>query len=404
MGSSTPRLTVVDRWSRCAGCRRRDPLLVSDPKFARHLGEGKRDGKMKVIMVSPPGAGKGTQCKLLSQATGITHISSGDLLRAEVAGGTALGRKVSSFMQRGDLVADDLLFDILTPAVVGAVRETGGYLLDGFPRTLPQALRAAEIGVQLNVASDTAVYLSAPEEVLVARLLARAQREGRADDTPEVIRHRLSVYTDQTQPLVEYYRGRGILVEVDANRAEPEVHAALMDQLASRGPVSGPAGRGVEFDVTIEIPKGQRNKYEIDHHSGRLRLDRFLYTSMAYPVDYGYIEHTLGEDGDPLDVLVLLAEPVFPGVLISARAVAMYKMTDEKGGDDKVLAVPAGDPRWDHVRDLADVPKFQLAAIKHFFEHYKDLEPGKYVEASSWVGRAEAEAEVNASFARLSRR
>jgi inorganic pyrophosphatase len=157
----------------------------------------------------------------------------------------------------------------------------------------------------------------------------------------------------------------------------------------------------VEFDVTIEIPKGQRNKYEVDHKTGRVRLDRFLYTSMVYPADYGYIEDTLGEDGDPLDVLVLLPESVFPGVLIEVRPVAMYRMTDEKGGDDKILAVPAGDPRWDHIQELEDVPAFELAAIKHFFEHYKDLEPGKFVKGSEWVGRTEAEAEVERSFQRL---
>ncbi len=157
----------------------------------------------------------------------------------------------------------------------------------------------------------------------------------------------------------------------------------------------------MEFDVTIEIPKGQRNKYEIDHETGRVRLDRYLYTSMVYPADYGYIENTLGEDGDPLDVFVLLPEPVFPGVLIEVRPVAMYKMTDEKGGDDKVLAVPAGDSRWDKIQELEDVPEHELAAIKHFFERYKDLEPGKYVKGSEWVGRAEAEAEVERSFARL---
>ncbi|CAM2888514.1 inorganic diphosphatase [Skermania piniformis] len=157
----------------------------------------------------------------------------------------------------------------------------------------------------------------------------------------------------------------------------------------------------MEFDATIEIPKGQRNKYEIDHETGRIRLDRYLYTSMVYPADYGYIEDTLGEDGDPLDVLVLLPEPVFPGVLIKVRPVAMYRMTDEKGGDDKVLAVPADDVRWDSVQELTDVPEFELAAIKHFFERYKDLEPGKFVKGSEWVGREAAEAEVTRSFARL---
>ncbi|KQY33630.1 MULTISPECIES: inorganic diphosphatase [Nocardia] len=157
----------------------------------------------------------------------------------------------------------------------------------------------------------------------------------------------------------------------------------------------------MEFDVTIEIPKGSRNKYEVDHESGRVKLDRYLYTSMGYPADYGFIENTLGEDGDPLDALVLLPESVFPGVIVEARPVGVYRMTDEAGGDDKVLCVPAGDPRWDHVQDLGDVSEFELSAIKHFFERYKDLEPGKYVEGSEWLGRAEAEKIIDESFTRL---
>jgi inorganic pyrophosphatase len=157
----------------------------------------------------------------------------------------------------------------------------------------------------------------------------------------------------------------------------------------------------VQFDVVIEIPKGSRNKYEVDHDTGRVKLDRYLFTPMAYPIDYGFIEDTLGEDGDPLDALVLLPEPLFPGVLVEARPVAMFQMTDEAGGDDKVLCVPAGDPRWDHITDLGDVPPFELEAIKHFFVHYKDLEPGKFVEAADWVGRAAAEAEVQRSLERF---
>lgn len=157
----------------------------------------------------------------------------------------------------------------------------------------------------------------------------------------------------------------------------------------------------MQFDVTIEIPKGQRNKYEVDHETGRVRLDRYLYTPMAYPTDYGFIEDTLGDDGDPLDALVLLPQPVFPGVLVAARPVGMFRMVDEHGGDDKVLCVPAGDPRWDHVQDIGDVPAFELDAIKHFFVHYKDLEPGKCVKAADWVDRAEAEAEVQRSVERF---
>jgi inorganic pyrophosphatase len=156
----------------------------------------------------------------------------------------------------------------------------------------------------------------------------------------------------------------------------------------------GEGADAVQFDVIIEIPKGQRNKYQIDHESGQIYLDRYLYTSMVYPADYGFIEDTLGEDGDPLDAMVLLPEPLYPGVLVKARPVAMFQMTDEAGGDDKVLCVPAGDVRWDHINDIGDVPAFELDVIKHFFSQYKALEPGKFVKTADWVGRAEAEAEV----------
>jgi inorganic pyrophosphatase len=150
----------------------------------------------------------------------------------------------------------------------------------------------------------------------------------------------------------------------------------------------------VEFDVTIEIPKGQRNKYEVDHETGRIRLDRMLFTATRYPADYGFIEGTLGEDGDPLDALVLLEEPTFPGCLVRCRAIGMFHMRDEAGGDDKVLCMPAGDPRMAHINDLEDVSGFYITEIQHFFETYKDLEPGKSVEGAHWAGRVEAEAEI----------
>ena len=156
----------------------------------------------------------------------------------------------------------------------------------------------------------------------------------------------------------------------------------------------------MEFDVLIEIPAGSRNKYEVDHLTGRIRLDRMLFTSTRYPHDYGYIEGTLGQDGDPLDAMVLLDEPTFPGCLIKARAIGMFRMTDEAGGDDKVLCVPANDPRLEHLRDIHHVPEFDRLEIQHFFEVYKDLEPGKSVEGASWTGRTEAEAEIHASVER----
>jgi inorganic pyrophosphatase len=156
----------------------------------------------------------------------------------------------------------------------------------------------------------------------------------------------------------------------------------------------------VEFDVIVEIPQGSRNKYEMDHSTGRLRLDRMLFTATRYPADYGYIDHTLGQDGDPLDALVLVGDPTFPGCTIGCRAVGMYCMRDEKGRDEKVLCVPAHDPRNDALRDIDDVPRFDRLEITHFFEVYKDLEPGKSVEGSHWEGRAKAEAEIAASRAR----
>jgi inorganic pyrophosphatase len=160
----------------------------------------------------------------------------------------------------------------------------------------------------------------------------------------------------------------------------------------------------VEFDVTIEIPKGSRNKYEVDHHSGRLRLDRTLFTATQYPADYGFIDDTLGQDGDPLDALVLLESPTFPGCLITARAIGMFRMTDEAGPDDKVLCVVARDPRRDHLRDIDDLPIFERLEIQHFFEVYKDLEPGKSVEGANWVDRAAAEAEIEIAFDRERKR
>jgi inorganic pyrophosphatase len=159
----------------------------------------------------------------------------------------------------------------------------------------------------------------------------------------------------------------------------------------------------MQFDVVIEIPKGQRNKYEVDHETGRIRLDRMLFTSTRYPSDYGFIEDTLADDGDPLDALVLLDEPTFPGCVILCRAIGMFRMRDENGADDKVLCVVATDPRMAHYHDITDVSEFDLLEIQHFFEVYKALEPGKCVEGFQWVDRAEAEAEIESCRLRLAK-
>jgi inorganic pyrophosphatase len=153
----------------------------------------------------------------------------------------------------------------------------------------------------------------------------------------------------------------------------------------------------VEFDVIVEIPQGCRNKYEMDHQLGRIRLDRMLFTATQYPADYGFVDGTLGRDGEPLDALVLTGEPTFPGCTIQCRAVGMYCMSDESGPDEKVLCVPAGDPRHAAVQDIDDIPTFDRLEITHFFDVYKDLEPGKSVEGSHWEGRAQAYAEIDAS-------
>ena len=169
----------------------------------------------------------------------------------------------------------------------------------------------------------------------------------------------------------------------------------------SEADLNPPTGSQLLFDVFIEIPKGSRNKYEVDHATGRIKLDRMLFTATRYPADYGFVENTLGEDGDPLDALVLLDEPTFPGCVVRCRAIGMFHMRDEAGGDDKVMCIPAGDPRMDHMQDLGDMGEFYRLEIQHFFETYKDLEPGKSVEGAHWVGRDEAEEEIRRSYARL---
>jgi inorganic pyrophosphatase len=142
----------------------------------------------------------------------------------------------------------------------------------------------------------------------------------------------------------------------------------------------------VQVDVVVEIPKGSRNKYEIDHDTGKVWLDRQLFTATVYPADYGFVDATLAEDGDPLDAMVLLDEPTYPGVHIMARPIGVFWMRDEKGPDAKLLCVPAKDPRWSGVSDLRDLRSHRLDEIGHFFEVYKALEPNKFTEVGTWEG------------------
>jgi inorganic pyrophosphatase len=152
--------------------------------------------------------------------------------------------------------------------------------------------------------------------------------------------------------------------------------------------------------VVVEIPKGERNKYEVDHTTGEVWLDRTLFTSMRYPCDYGFFPDTLGEDGDPLDALVLLGAPTFPGCHIHVRVVALFEMTDESGPDAKLVVVPATDPRWLQVRDLDDVDQFLRDEIGQFFEVYKLLEPGKHAVIEGWRDRVAAERELQGAYDR----
>ncbi len=143
------------------------------------------------------------------------------------------------------------------------------------------------------------------------------------------------------------------------------------------------------IQVVIEIPKGCRNKYEYDKQKNRLVFDRMLFSSVHYPSDYGYIPETLALDGDPLDAIVLVWEPTFPGCLIESKPVGLFKMWDEKGEDDKILCVPVHDPLWSHIQDLSDVPPHLLKEIDHFFSIYKDLEMKK-VRVDGWRNLPEA--------------
>ena len=147
----------------------------------------------------------------------------------------------------------------------------------------------------------------------------------------------------------------------------------------------------MDVEVLIEIPMGSHNKYEVDEEKGAIVLDRVLHTAFVFPAEYGHIPGTKAPDGDPLDAIVLLRYPTFPGCRIKARIIGAMRMSDEKGQDDKLLCVPVKDPYFDGWNNIDDVPKQKLAEIQHFFEHYKDLEKGKFVKFEKWVSREEAE-------------
>src|SRR4051812_31710788 len=161
----------------------------------------------------------------------------------------------------------------------------------------------------------------------------------------------------------------------------------------------GTLSRGVaedEFSCIVEIPKGSRNKYEWDHERDKLVLDRFLFSSVVYPTDYGFIPDTLSLDGDPLDVMVCVSEATFPGCTIDVKPIALFRMEDDQGIDDKILAVPLHDPGWNTMERLEDIAKQLRDEIEHFFSHYKDLEQ-KAVKVDGWYPREDAIKEIEES-------
>ncbi len=137
----------------------------------------------------------------------------------------------------------------------------------------------------------------------------------------------------------------------------------------------------------VEIPKGSRNKYEYDPRLGGIKLDRFVSASVVYPTDYGYVPETLAPDGDPLDVLICVSEPTFPGCIVPTKVIGLFRMADEKGPDDHVVCVPLHDPGWNTLEDVEDLPPQLRREIGHFFSVYKDLDPGRSSEVNGWGDR-----------------
>jgi inorganic pyrophosphatase len=396
-----------------------------------------------VVMLGRQGSGKGTQGLQLARLLVVPHISVGDVLREAVRSESPAGRRARETMDRGELVADDLVVSLIGERLAAADVRSGGFVLDGFPRTAEQA--EALTGMLADDALDRAVVIDVPLAVARARLLARRVCAGcgriysverargletwtcgacggivrrRADDTEETVTRRLTLYDEQTRPLLDWFADRGQLLLVDGVGTSEEVFGRLLaglwprmpsDRVAQLAGVSEPVPTGpattdeqaAAVDVVIEVPRGSRNKYEFDHERHVLHLDRRLFSATVYPADYGFVPETLAEDGDPLDALVLLEEPVFPGCWVRVRPIGIFWMEDEKGPDAKIICVPLGDPRWEQVRDLDDMSPHLRSEIHHFFDVYKALEPGKSTSTTGFEGRHAALGEIAASRARL---
>jgi adenylate kinase len=192
---------------------------------------------MRVLLIAPPGAGKGTQGALIAARFGIPHIATGDLLRDQVARRTDLGLVVQGYLDRGELVPDQMVLDIVREALVAAKAAGGGYVLDGIPRNMAQARAAYQVGLELGMTADVALHLDADDAEVTRRLLARAALEYRSDDTAQVISQRLALYHQVTVPIIGWYRDRGILVSVDAMRPVRQVSRDILTGLDELRPL-----------------------------------------------------------------------------------------------------------------------------------------------------------------------
>jgi adenylate kinase len=188
---------------------------------------------MRLLLVAPPGAGKGTQAERLSANYGIAHLSSGELLRKEVAAGTPIGRSAAADLERGDLVPDDLVMEMLMGPIMEAANK-GGYVLDGFPRTRRQAEEAYQMVQQVDgLELQAVIHLEVGRDELLRRLLGRSRREGRNDDTQVTINHRLDVYDAETEPLLGFYAGRGLVVDINGEQPIEKVFSDVVDAVDS---------------------------------------------------------------------------------------------------------------------------------------------------------------------------
>ncbi len=206
---------------------------------------------MRVLMIAAPGAGKGTQGERIGEHFAVPHIATGDLLRDHVARQTELGREVKQYLDSGDLVPDDVVLDMVREAMEAAKQDSGGYVLDGLPRTMKQARRLYETAVELEMTATAALHLKVGEDELLRRLLARAEHEKRSDDSEDVIRRRLALYREVTEPILDWYDERGILVSVAADRPVDDVTREVLGAL------------DVLASVADQIPEGGRRSVDL---------------------------------------------------------------------------------------------------------------------------------------------